>query len=55
MVNLNKRDFEFLRNRGQIEPLFEGIDLWILNIGSYSETYGTLIDKRPTDEILGGI
>lgn len=55
MVNLNKRDFEFLRNRGQIEPLFEGIDLWVLNIGSYSETYGTLIDKRPTDEILGGI
>lgn len=52
MVNLYPRDFEYLQNHGQLQPLLEGknLDLFVVNEGSYNKQLGVLTDKRPTNE-----
>ncbi|MCX7639555.1 MAG: CRISPR-associated helicase Cas3', partial [Pyrinomonadaceae bacterium] len=56
MVNLTWQDFNELKNKGQVHPLFdESNDLWVLDVGSYHEKYGVLLYGSPTDDLLGGI
>ena len=57
MVNLYKKDFDYLLNHGQLEPLLEGknLDLYVVNDGSYNTQLGVLTDRRPTDEFYGGV
>lgn len=54
MVNLTWRDFNLLKNKGQIHPLVEGKtrDLWVVDIGSYHEKYGVLIFEAPMEDFL---
>ncbi len=52
MVNLHQRDFDYLLNHGQLQPLVEGknLDLMVVNEGSYHEKLGVLTDNQPTNE-----
>jgi CRISPR-associated endonuclease/helicase Cas3 len=57
MVNLYPKDFDYLKNHGQLQSLIEGkeLDLFVVNEGSYHKELGVLTANRPTNEFYGGI
>ncbi len=52
MVNLYPQNFAKLEQKKQLQPLLEGtnLDLFVVNVGSYHDELGVLIDERPSDE-----
>lgn len=52
MVNLYPRDFEYLNNHGQLDPLIAGknLELFVVNEGSYHKKLGVLTNNKPTNE-----
>lgn len=60
MVNLRPKEFEFLKASGLISPLFGtnregepiGPSLWLLAEEAYDNTFGVLIDHRPSADFI---
>ena len=54
MVNLYPRDFEYLQNKGQLQPLLKdkNLELFVVNEGSYHKELGVLNEERPTNEFF---
>lgn len=57
MVNLYPQNFQKLQEKGQLKPLMpnKDLDIQVLDIASYHNELGVLIDERPTNEFYGGI
>src|SRR6266542_4014920 len=52
MVNLQRRDFDRLLALRQITQLLPNLELYVLAEGLYHETFGLLIEQRPTEDFL---
>lgn len=55
MVNLYPNDFVKLEKKEQLQPLIANkkLEIQVLNVGSYHNELGVLIDERPTNELNG--
>lgn len=51
-VNLRNKDFQILQSRGQIEQLLPNLDINVLNIASYDNNLGVLVNERSIEDFI---
>ena len=53
MVNVRRRDFDYMQHVGLVLPLLPNLNVFVLEEGCYHERLGLLLNERPVEDLCG--
>ncbi len=53
MVNVRRRDFDYMQHVGLVSPLLPNLNVFVLEKGCYHEHLGLLMNQHPLEELCG--